>query len=66
MEWQVQGNAAVGYATGVTYLVARDGLGWFFAWEFDPPSLGGPGTVTCRAETLEAACDAAEQHWRTH
>jgi hypothetical protein len=66
MEWHMRGGTAVGHATGVRYLVTRDGLGWFFSWEFDPPSLGSAGTVTCRFDTLELARDAAEDHWRIH
>lgn len=66
MEWRVQGQTAVGHATGVTYVVARDGLGWYFSWEFHPPTLGSPGTVTCRFDSLDLARAAAEDHWRIH
>lgn len=66
MDWRERDDAAVGHATGVRYVVARDELGWFFSWEFDPPALGRPGTVTCRFASRELARRAAEDHWRSH
>ncbi|MCG7284942.1 hypothetical protein MHY85_03015 [Cellulomonas sp. ACRRI] len=48
------------------YVVSRDRIGWFFSWDFDPPTLGRPGTVTCRFDSLELARAAAEDHWRIH
>lgn len=68
MEWNTCGDIVIGHATGVRYVVSWDVLGWYFSWEFDPSSLGAPGTVTCRFDTLELArlfavdppCDACQ------
>lgn len=66
MEWRTRGETSIGHASGVRYVVSQDVLGWYFSWEFDPSSLGAPGTVTCRFDTLELARDAAGEHWLTH